>query len=190
MKNILLFDNYDSFTYNLYHYLSFFRGYEVDVRRNDKISLAEVDAYDLIVLSPGPGIPEESGILLPLINEYSKKKKMLGVCLGLQAIVISFGGKIRQLKTVQHGKTKATLIKDQGAAIFKGMSGAINCGRYHSWVADEATLPECFDVTATDEDDVIMAIQHKSLPLHAVQFHPESIMTENGLQMIENWLNC
>lgn len=185
---ILLLDNYDSFTYNLLHYLEDISGEQVDVFRNDEISLAAVDAYDHIVLSPGPGLPEESGILLPLINKYASSKKILGVCLGHQALVIGFGGKLLQLDEVMHGLQRKCNVTKEKSVLFKNIPKQFNAGRYHSWVVDKNFLPPHFIITATDEDGNIMAMEHSTLALTGVQFHPESIMTDHGMQMLSNWL--
>jgi len=185
--NILLFDNYDSFTYNLKHLLVDL-GVKVDVIRNDKISLDEVNVYDKILLSPGPGIPSEAGLLLPLIERYAPAKSILGVCLGEQAIAEVFGAKLENLKTVHHGVCSdiRVVVKDP---LFEGLTSGFRAGRYHSWVVSKEDLPECLEVTAVDASDgMIMALRHKIYDVRGIQFHPESILTPQGKQIIENWL--
>lgn len=184
---ILVFDNYDSFTYNLVHLVEKVCDYPVEVHRNDKISIKEIDGYDKILLSPGPGLPNEAGILLDVIKEYAAKKDILGVCLGLQAIGESFGGKLKNLDSVFHGiATPVQLQKED--ALFKDCPKEFKAGRYHSWVVDTKELPDCFEVTATDAEGNIMAMQHKQFKVKGVQFHPESILSEYGEQIIKNWI--
>lgn len=156
--------------------------------RNDEITLEEVERYDRIILSPGPGLPRESGILLPLIEKYRSSRPMLGVCLGMQAMAEVYGGRLRQLDHVYHGVRSKLLLKSR-EGIFRGMPRHLNAGRYHSWVVDKEGFPGDFTITAEDNEGHIMAMEHKSLPLHAVQFHPESIMTRGGKQIIKNWLD-
>ena len=188
MKKILVFDNYDSFTYNLVHIIEKVCDYKVEVRRNDKISLPEIDEFDRIVISPGPGIPSEAGILLDVIKKYSPLKSILGICLGHQAIAEAFGGSILNLKNVFHGVSTPIeiIIKD---SIFKNIPVKINVGRYHSWVVDRNNFPDTLEITAVDEEDNIMALRHKNYDVHALQFHPESILTEFGENIISNWIN-
>lgn len=184
---ILVFDNYDSFTYNLVHLVEKVCDFPVEVHRNDKIDLKKIGEYDKILLSPGPGLPNEAGILLDLIKEYGPKKDILGVCLGLQAIGESFGGKLKNLDHVYHGiATPVQLLKEDN--LFKDCPKEFKAGRYHSWVVDNKGLPDCFDVTATDEDGNIMAMKHKQYKVKGVQFHPESILSEYGEQIIRNWI--
>lgn len=185
---ILVFDNYDSFTYNLVYCIEQLTGSLPDVYRNDKITLEAIAAYDKILLSPGPGLPAESGILLNLIKEYANSKSIFGVCLGLQAMAESFGGSLLQLDSVYHGIATDIQILEKENLLFTGLPDVITAGRYHSWVADPATLPSCFRITASDAKGMIMAISHNSYNLHAVQFHPESILSPFGLKIIENWL--
>ncbi|MDR1524822.1 MAG: aminodeoxychorismate/anthranilate synthase component II [Tannerella sp.] len=183
----LLFDNYDSFTYNLYHILREL-GVDTDVYRNDKISLEEVAAYDKIVLSPGPGIPSEAGLLLPLIERYAPVKSILGVCLGEQAIAEVFGAKLLNLKEVYHGVCSdiKVVAKDP---LFEGLGPWFRAGRYHSWVVSEDDFPECLEITAVDaETGRIMGIRHRRYDVRGIQFHPESILTPQGKKMIENWI--
>ncbi|MFT6720778.1 MAG: anthranilate synthase component 2, partial [Bdellovibrionota bacterium] len=180
---ILILDNYDSFTYNLVQYVEEETGEEVDVFRNDKISLEAVGAYDLIILSPGPGIPEEAGIMPALIKRYASEKAIFGVCLGHQAIGEAFGGKLINLDEVQHGiETEMTRTREDDV-IFRDIPTTFNAGRYHSWVIDPAAMPKELEITATGEYGGVMALQHKTLPIFGVQFHPESIMTEHGRLM-------
>ncbi len=185
---ILVIDNYDSFTYNLVHYLEKVTDATVEVYRNDKISLEEIDRFDKILLSPGPGIPSEAGILLDVIKKYAPTKSILGVCLGQQAIAEAFGGSISNLKEVFHGvATPVNIIaKDP---LFKDIPERLNVGRYHSWAVNKEDLPKDLEITVVDESGSIMGIRHKTYDLRGVQFHPESVLTEHGLQMIENWVN-
>ncbi len=183
---ILMLDNYDSFTYNLVHIFEAL-GVDVDVFRNDKITLEAVNQYDNIVLSPGPGLPKEAGILIPLIEQYAPTKKILGVCLGHQAIGEVFGGTLVNMNQVVHGKAKATKIIAEDI-VFNGLPEVFETGRYHSWVIEKESIKAPIEITAIDEDGFVMAIQHKNYNLHGVQFHPESVMTPLGKKMMENWL--
>lgn len=185
---ILVLDNYDSFTYNLVQFIERITGQLPDVYRNDKINLKAVDAYDKILLSPGPGLPEESGILLDLIKTYGKSKSIFGVCLGLQAMAVSFGGKLSNLGKVYHGISTAVRLLDTNDPLFIGLPPTIEAGRYHSWVAEKTTLPQCFKVTAVDDQQHIMAMRHQAFDLAAVQFHPESILTPLGEKILRNWI--
>lgn len=184
MKKILVLDNYDSFTYNLVHYIESL-GFETAVFRNDKISLEEVDEYDSIVLSPGPGIPEEAGILLPLIEKYASTKKILGVCLGHQAIGQVFGAEFYNMGNVVHGKARNTIILKKDI-IFEGLPNEFETGRYHSWAIRNVNAPLL--ITSTDDDGIVMSIKHEQFNVRGVQFHPESIMSPNGMQIIKNWV--
>lgn len=187
MKKILLLDNYDSFTFNLLHMLRELGGSEVEVFRNDKIALDEVEKYDKILLSPGPGIPEEAGILLPLIRRYASSKSILGVCLGEQAIGEAFGAKLQNLEEVMHGvQTPIYLLKED--VLFRGLEESIQGGRYHSWVISREGLPEVLEVTAADENGQIMAIRHCDYDVRGIQFHPESILTPKGKTILKNWI--
>ncbi len=192
MNKILILDNYDSFTYNLVHIVEKIIHGKVDVFRNDQISLDEVEQYEKIILSPGPGLPKDSNILMPLIKEFSSRKSILGVCLGQQAIAEVFGGSLVNLTTVFHGV--ATKIKVEDARtktpndIFKSLPAEIEVGRYHSWVVNKTDFPAELEITATDEWDNIMALRHSKYDVQAVQFHPESVLTPLGEKMIENWL--
>jgi len=186
---ILVLDNYDSFTYNLVHLIEKIIGERVDVYRNDQIGLDKVKDYDKIVLSPGPGLPEESGILLSLIKEYAPVKSILGVCLGQQAIAEVFGGKLKNLSKVYHGVAgRVRVFRDKEPVLFAGLPEVIDAGRYHSWVVDEQTFPESLEVTARDENQYIMALKHKQFDVRGVQFHPESVLTPEGEQILHNWL--
>ena len=190
---ILIFDNYDSFTYNLVHVVEKIIHGKVDVSRNDKIPLEKIKEYDKIILSPGPGLPVESGLLLPLIKEYASSKSILGVCLGHQAIGESFGGSLINLSTVYHGV--ATKIKiDAGRTqssndVFNELPGELEVGRYHSWIVDKENFPEELEITAEDENGYIMALRHKKFDVQGVQFHPESVLTPMGEKMMSNWLS-
>jgi anthranilate synthase component 2 len=187
MKKILVIDNYDSFTYNLVHYLEEL-DCEVIVKRNDQLTLEEVDAFDKIVLSPGPGIPDEAGLLKEIIATYAPTKSIFGVCLGQQAIAEVFGGSLINLKEVYHGiATKIKITVED--LIFKGMPNEIEVGRYHSWVVNPE-LPDVLEVTSVDENGQIMSLRHKTYDVRAVQFHPESVLTPHGKKMLENWLNA
>jgi anthranilate synthase component 2 len=186
--SILVIDNYDSFTYNLVHAIKKISGLPVDVYRNDEISLEEIGKYDKIVLSPGPGIPEEAGLLLDIIKEYAPKKSMLGVCLGHQAIGEAFGGKLHNMNRVLHGIATPVQLTENKSVLFKDLPNTFDVGRYHSWIVQDEQLPECFDVTSYDNEGMIMSIKHKEFDVQGVQFHPESVLTPLGEQMIENWL--
>lgn len=186
---VLVFDNYDSFTYNLVHMVEHILQSPVDVYRNDAIALDEVAAYDKIILSPGPGIPEEAGLLLPLIERYAATKSILGVCLGHQAIGQAFGGKLTNLSTVFHGvATSAKLINRQAKDLYEGLDDTIEIGRYHSWVVDQQDFPESLEITAVDDQNYIMGLRHKQYDVQGVQFHPESVLTPQGATIIQNWL--
>jgi anthranilate synthase component 2 len=186
---ILILDNYDSFTYNLVHMVEKITGDFPVVFRNDEISIEAVANYDVIMLSPGPGIPDEAGILKEVIRTYAGIKPIFGVCLGLQAITEVFGGKIINLEDVFHGVATTMKVTDKNATIFKDLPETFLAARYHSWAATDAGFPEEIQVTARDEDDLIQAIQHKIFPISAVQFHPESILTDVGEQLLRNFIN-
>jgi len=185
---LLIIDNYDSFTYNLVQYTEAFVE-RLDVRRNDEISLKEVDAYDAIILSPGPGTPKDTGISMEVIRRYASKKKILGVCMGMQVIAEAFGGKLLNLEHPLHGVAVETYLTKSQDPMFKGLPEAFMTGRYHSWIVDEDYLPKDFIITAKDKYGSVQAIRHRTYPLSAVQFHPESVLTEYGRLMIENWVN-
>ncbi len=186
MKKILVIDNYDSFTYNLVHYLEDL-DCEVAVKRNDQLTLEEVDAFDHIVLSPGPGIPDEAGMLKEIIRTYAPTKRIFGVCLGLQAIGEVFGGKLINLDEVYHGiATKIRITKED--ELFKGLPREMEVGRYHSWVVDPE-LPDSLFATSVDQNGQLMSLRHKTYDVSAVQFHPESVLTPYGKQILENWIH-
>lgn len=208
---ILVFDNYDSFTYNLVHLVQKIVPGPVDVFRNDQIPLEKVADYDKIILSPGPGIPGEAGMMLPLIREYAPRKSILGVCLGHQAIGEAFGGTLVNLSSVYHGvatpvnignEPKPGSVSEVGpvatpgfklpihnSPLFTGLPKVIPVGRYHSWIVSENNFPEELEVTAGDENGYIMALQHKTYDVQGVQFHPESVLTPDGEKILRNWLS-
>ena len=188
---ILVFDNYDSFTYNLVHLVEQITGNQVDVYRNDELPLEKVKDYDKILLSPGPGVPSEAGLLLPLIKEYAATKSILGVCLGHQAIGEAFGGTLTNLSTVYHGiATPVQQLANEGkySRLFEGLANEFVVGRYHSWVVDQQDFPADLQVTAKEEHGYIMALEHKTYDVQGVQFHPESILTPDGAIILKNWL--
>ncbi len=188
VANILIIDNYDSFTYNLVHLVNEI-GLQCEVWRNDQFAIADVDAYDHIILSPGPGIPSEAGLLLEVIEKYSPTKSIFGVCLGQQAIAEVFGGTLYNLKQPMHGIATPIKVTDSQEKLFTGLPESFKVGRYHSWVVDGNSLPEVLTVTAIDEaDNSLMALRHKEYDVRGVQFHPESILTEYGKEMMKNWL--
>ncbi|GAB2655588.1 aminodeoxychorismate/anthranilate synthase component II [Flavihumibacter cheonanensis] len=189
---ILVFDNYDSFTYNLVHLVEKITGEKVDVVRNDQLPLEKAADYDKIILSPGPGIPSEAGSLIPLIKQYAATKSILGVCLGHQAIGEAFGAKLINLANVYHGvatpiQRVANREKKEGD-VFAGLPDTLEVGRYHSWVVDDKELPDCLEITALDKSGQIMGLRHKSYDVQGVQFHPESVLTPDGEKMLRNWL--
>ena len=193
IPRILVFDNYDSFTYNLVHLVEKITHTKVEVFRNDQIALEKVNEFDKIILSPGPGVPSEAGMLLPLIREYAATKSILGVCLGHQAIGEAFGGKLTNLTNVYHGvATPIKIVKraeHSGHNLFNGLPDEIEVGRYHSWIVSDEGFPSELEVTAIDRNGYIMALQHKTYDVQAVQFHPESVLTPNGEDMLRNWLS-
>ena len=194
MKKLLVLDNYDSFTYNLVHLAKEILEQEIDVYRNDEISIEEAAQYEKVLLSPGPGIPEEAGILLPLIKALASTHSILGVCLGHQAIGQVFGGKLTNLSKVYHGVATPILIDEDVAPSkkkndwFLDLECQQTVGRYHSWVVDAEGIPDCLEVTAKDDQGMIMSLRHNSYDVQGVQFHPESVLTINGRKMLENWL--
>lgn len=184
---IVIIDNYDSFTYNLSHLIKEL-GADVTVLRNDCFQIGELEQFDKIVLSPGPGIPEEAGLLLDVIRNYAGRKPILGVCLGEQAIGEVFGGKLTNLSTVYHGiQSPVTITVDD--YIFDQLPREISVGRYHSWVVDTDGFPDCLEITAVSKEGYIMALRHRNYDIRGIQFHPESILTPDGKQMMQNWLN-
>jgi len=186
-KKILVIDNYDSFTYNLVHLINEL-GREVEVWRNDKFALEDVAQFDKILLSPGPGVPTEAGLLLDVIRTYASSKSIFGVCLGQQAIAEAFGGSLFNLGRPMHGIATPIAVIDQEELLFKNCPETINVGRYHSWVVNQKDLPNCLKITATDATTEIMALTHETYDVRGVQFHPESVLTEYGKQMMQNWL--
>ena len=213
IMKILIFDNYDSFTYNLVHLVEKITGEKVDVYRNDKIPLEKVKEYDKIILSPGPGVPSEAGLLLPLIKEYAATKSILGVCLGHQAVGEAFGGKLTNLSSVFHGvATPVRIVKRETSDVnvvdaartpassgtgtpsqkdlFKGLAEIFPAGRYHSWIVSKENFPGELEITAEDENGFIMALQHKIYDVQGVQFHPESVLTPDGAKIMRNWLGA
>ena len=187
MKKILVIDNYDSFTYNLVHYLEDL-GCEVTVKRNNQIDIDTIESFEKILLSPGPGIPDEAGLLKPIIAKYAPTKSILGVCLGQQAIAEVFGGSLINLDTVFHGvATKVSSCVDN-EILFKGLDKTFEVGRYHSWVVD-ANLPEVLEATSFDDNGQVMSLRHRFYDVKGVQYHPESVLTPNGKQILENWVN-
>lgn len=184
---IVIIDNYDSFTYNLSHLVKEL-GAEVTVLRNDCFELEDLEAFDKILLSPGPGIPSEAGLLLDVIRTYAGRKPILGVCLGEQAIGEAFGGKLSNLNEVFHGiQSPVKIIASD--YLFEGLPQEIPVGRYHSWVVDREGFPESLEITAISQEGYIMALHHKELDIHGIQFHPESVLTPDGKQMISNWIH-
>lgn len=188
MKRIAVIDNYDSFTYNLVHYLVALNCH-VAVLRNDSFELEDLCDFDKLLLSPGPGLPEQSGLLLSVIKRFAHEKSILGICLGQQAIGLAFGGKLENLQKVYHGlATPIHLIVDD-ERLFEGLDRTINVGRYHSWVVSTESFPEELEVTSVDEQGCIMSLRHRQFDLKAVQFHPESVLTPDGKIMLANWVN-
>jgi anthranilate synthase component 2 len=185
MPKILILDNYDSFVYNLHQYTEEISGQKVDVFKNDQIDLESVGSYDIIFLSPGPGIPEEAGIMMQLIRRYGPEKRIFGICLGHQAIAQAYGARLENPNQVFHGVESKISISDRSELIFKSLPPKIQAGRYHSWVVSQSNFPKELQVTATDEVGNIMALRHRIFDVRGVQFHPESIMTPYGKQMIE-----
>ncbi len=187
---ILVFDNYDSFTYNLVHLVEKICHTKVDVCKNDELPLEKVKGYDKIILSPGPGIPKDAGLLIPLIKEYASTKSILGVCLGHQAIAESFGGRLINLSNVFHGVATSVnkIYSDDNYSLFKHLPPSFEVGRYHSWIVSDENFPEVLQVTARDKYHNIMALQHKNYDVSGVQFHPESVLTSCGETIMRNWL--
>lgn len=187
---IVIIDNYDSFTYNLSHLVKE-TGAEVTVLRNDAFQLKDLEVFDKIILSPGPGIPSEAGLLLDVIRTYAGRKPILGVCLGEQAIGEAFGGKLTNLSEVFHGVQTPILVRREADDyIFHSLSDEIPVGRYHSWVVDTDGFPDCLEISAVSREGFIMALKHKTYDIHGIQFHPESVLTPDGKTMIANFLNA
>jgi len=187
---ILVLDNYDSFVYNLVHIIRALGfGEEMDIVRNDKITLEEIEQYDKILLSPGPGIPEEAGIMMDLIRQYAPTKSIMGVCLGHQAIGEVFGAKLINMDEVLHGIATPNIVKDEQELLFEDVPKQFTVARYHSWMIDGATITDELEVTAVDDADRVMGVRHKTHDVRGLQFHPESVLTEHGIKIMENWLN-
>lgn len=185
---ILIFDNYDSFTYNIVQYVEELTDGKVDIFRNDEIALEKIAEYDKIILSPGPGIPDEAGLLKAVIKEYAPTKSILGICLGLQAMAEVYGGSIENLSEVHHGIATEMTQQISDEKLYKGIPEKFEAGRYHSWIVKKDTLPECFNISSVDEEGQVMSIFHKEYDLRGVQFHPESILTPDGKLMLKNWI--
>jgi len=188
MKKILVLDNYDSFTYNIVHIVKKITDAKVEVYRNDKITLKKIENFNKIILSPGPGVPDEANILKPLIKRYANSKSIFGVCLGQQAIAEVFGGKLINSKRIYHGVSSLIEIIDDKEILFNKIPKKIKVGRYHSWVISQDMFPSDLKITALGSEKEIMAIRHKNYDVSGVQFHPESILTPYGFKIIENWL--
>lgn len=187
-QRVLVIDNYDSFVYNLVHYLEEF-DCDVTIKRNDEIELQDIESFDKILLSPGPGLPKEAGKLMEIIKEYAGKKCILGVCLGQQAIGEVFGGNLENLQDVHHGVSTFAISKVNDESLFRSVPTHFEVGRYHSWVVSHRDFPEELEITSVDENGAIMSLRHKKFDVKGVQFHPESILTPQGKKMIENWVN-
>lgn len=187
-NKVLVIDNYDSFTYNLVHLINEC-GQEAEVWRNDKFKIEDVNSFNKILLSPGPGIPQEAGLLLELIRTYSATKSILGICLGQQAIAEVYGGQLFNLKKPVHGVASTIQVTDKNELLFEGVPERFLAGRYHSWAVSNDGFPSELEVTAIDDEGVIMALSHKRLDVRGVQFHPESILSEHGKRIINNWLS-
>ena len=183
--SILVVDNYDSFVYNLVQYLAQL-GADCTVLRNDEVDLAEVAEYDGVLLSPGPGVPEDAGVCVPLVRELAGQVPIFGVCLGLQAMAVAYGATVGRAPELLHGKT--SLVEHEGAGVLAGLPNPFTATRYHSLAVEPSTVPADWDVTGRTASDVIMAMKHRSLPVEGVQFHPESVLTEGGHLMLANWL--
>ncbi len=185
---IIVIDNYDSFTYNLVHALKKITGKPVDVVRNNELQLSDLEVYDKILLSPGPGIPEEAGLLLPIIRQYAPTKSILGVCLGHQAIGEAFGARLHNMNRVMHGVATPVTLVGPKTALFDDLPDTFDAGRYHSWIVEQTSLPAALEITCVDAEQRIMALQHRQYRVCGVQFHPESVLTPLGEKIIENWL--
>ena len=184
---ILVLDNYDSFTYNLVHLLKEITEASIDVIRNDKMNVDEVDKYDKIILSPGPGIPQEAGIMLEVIKRYAPTKSILGVCLGHQGICQAFGAKLVNMSEVCHGiSDNVDLLGND--KLFEDLGSKMEVGRYHSWIVSKENFPDCLEITSVDPKGQIMSVKHKKYNVRGVQFHPESVLTPKGKEIIKNWL--
>tara|TARA_B100000497_G_C7692881_1_gene421874 strand:- start:2344 stop:2922 length:579 start_codon:yes stop_codon:yes gene_type:complete len=188
MKKILIIDNYDSFTYNLVHLIEEIVGYEITVWRNDQFNIEDVDQFDILFFSPGPGIPDEAGQMKEVIEKYKGKIPMMGVCLGHQAIGECFGAQIKNMDEVYHGVMTRLNVSLSDSKLFEGVSTTFEGGRYHSWVIEKSSISDDFRISSVDSDGEIMAIEHKNLPIVGVQFHPESVLTPEGKQMVSNFI--
>jgi anthranilate synthase component 2 len=188
MDRIVVIDNYDSFTYNLVHALNHLGGSPVTVFRNDRVSMEELDKFGMMVLSPGPGIPNEAGSLKQIIDRFAPSRRILGVCLGHQAIAEVFGAKLVNIDRVYHGVATKIMVVDNKDYLYEGIDTTFNAGRYHSWIVSREGLPGCFTVTAVTENGDIMGITHKKYDVRGVQYHPESVLTEVGEEIMRNWL--
>ncbi|MDR0938164.1 MAG: aminodeoxychorismate/anthranilate synthase component II [Mediterranea sp.] len=187
MKKILLIDNYDSFTYNLLHAVKELGQTDVTVLRNDQFGLDDVEPFDKLILSPGPGIPSEAGLLLPVIHRYAPTKSILGVCLGHQAIGEAFGARLENLKEVYHGvQTPVSVVRPD--LLFDGLEKEFPVGRYHSWIVSREAFPSALEITAESREGDIMALRHRAYRVHGIQFHPESVLTPRGKEIIHNFL--
>ncbi|MBX2958661.1 MAG: aminodeoxychorismate/anthranilate synthase component II [Flavobacteriales bacterium] len=187
-NHILLLDNFDSFTYNLVHYIESISDFTVDVFRNNEISIEKVNDYEIIILSPGPGLPKDAGITKQLIETYAPHKKILGVCLGMQAIGEVFGGKLKNLEKVYHGISTPIKVIDKDNLLFNNLTEQLNVGRYHSWVIDKNCFPADLSITSIDENNEPMSLKHNKFQVYGVQFHPESILTDQGKEILRNFL--
>ena len=187
MEKVIVIDNYDSFTYNLVHALKQITGDRVDVFRNDRVKIEDLQQYSHIVLSPGPGIPDEAGLLKEIIRMYAPEKRMLGVCLGHQAIAEVFGAELVNISRVFHGVSTRIKVLDREDYLYRNIPGEFEGGRYHSWIVSEEGLPACLKVTAQAEDGEIMGISHVEYDIKGVQFHPESVLTKVGEELLSNW---
>ncbi|MDD4143156.1 MAG: aminodeoxychorismate/anthranilate synthase component II [Prolixibacteraceae bacterium] len=186
---LIVIDNYDSFTFNLVHAVKKITGLPVKVARNDEVNMDEISGYDKIILSPGPGLPGEAGLLTEIIRIFAPYKSILGVCLGHQAIGEVFGGQLINLKRVFHGVATPVNTTGNKSVLFKGIPDSFEAGRYHSWIIDKENMPECLEITSIDNDGMIMSVKHKEYNVEGVQFHPESVLTPLGGKIIENWIN-
>ncbi len=188
MSKLIIIDNYDSFTYNLAHYIEEIICDKITIIRNNEINIEEIANYDGIILSPGPGLPKESGMMNEIISRYASEKIILGVCLGMQAIAEHFGAKLQNLNKVYHGVQSSIKIISPDNSLFANLPKKLNVGRYHSWVVDKANFSTNLEITSEDENGYIMSLRHKDLPIHGVQFHPESILTPDGKKIIFNFI--
>ena len=188
MEKVVVIDNYDSFTYNLVHALNQITGSRVDIFRNDKVAIDDLAAYTHFVLSPGPGIPDEAGLLKDIIRKYAPEKRMLGVCLGHQAIAEVFGGRLINISKVFHGVSTRIRILDREDYLYRNIPAEFEGGRYHSWIVSEKGLPESLIITALAEDGEIMGMSHREYDVKGVQYHPESVLTKEGMAILTNWI--